>query len=111
MNETEILNKIKTKLSKLGFTIFRNNVGAWRAKNGQYIKYGLCKGSSDLIGWKPIVVTQEMVGKLVAIFSAIEVKRPSKSITSDEQINFIKSVKEAGGIGVIAKSEDDLEQL
>ena len=75
------------------------------------IEYGLCKGSSDLIGWKSIEITLDMVGKRVAIFTAIETKRPKNSNTSDEQYNFINTVQAAGGIGLIAKSEKDLEQL
>lgn len=100
--------------------VFRNNVGkavAYDFKNKKIIKpirvieFGLCVGSSDLIGWKSVEITPEMVGQRIAVFVAIETKRPRKSKTSDEQHDFIRTVQNAGGIGLIAKSEKELEQL
>jgi ribosomal protein S19 len=38
------------------------------------VQFGLCKGSADLIGWKRVTVTPEMVGSTVAVFTSIEVK-------------------------------------
>lgn len=99
---------------------FRNNVGVAAAYDFkkkclripiQFIRYGLRNGSSDLIGWKTITVTHDMVGKKIAIFTAIELKKPKKGVLSDEQIEFIKNVKEAGGIAFSANSELDLKEL
>lgn len=121
MKEINVMRTCMMKVSEdKNKRIFRNNVGtgvAYDFKNKKLIEpvrvieYGLCKGSSDLIGWKSVEITQNMVGKRVAIFTAIETKRPTKSKTSDEQNNFIAAVQAAGGIGLIAKSEKDLEQL
>ena len=121
MKETNVMRTCMMKVSEDKHKrVFRNNVGkavAYDFKKKKLIKpirvieFGLCVGSSDLIGWKSIEITQDMVGKRVAIFTAIETKRPKKSKTSDEQYDFIRTVQSAGGIGLVAKSEKDLEQL
>lgn len=80
--------------------IFRNNTG-FDAKNK--VRYGLVTGSSDLIGWKSVSVTQEMVGQQVAVFVALEVKTP-KGRATDEQKNFVNVVNAAGGKAAIVRS-------
>jgi len=67
---------------------------------------GLCVGSSDLIGWTPVVVTPDMVGKTVGIFTAVEVKK-SNGRASKSQLNFIDRVKMDGGIAGIATNESE----
>lgn len=102
--------------------LFRNNVGAaWMGPhvwaNGQVIithparvKFGLIEGSSDLIGWRSRYITEEDVGKEIAQFVAIEVKAPRGRI-SKQQERFIAAVVEAGGIGGVARSIDDVNAL
>ena len=119
MKELNIQKSIMLAVSKYS-RMFRNNVGTgWVGKvsatkdGGKYIKdarplkAGLCTGSSDLIGWTTKTITPEMVGCKVAIFTAIEVKKNSKSVTSPEQINFIQRVKIDGGFAGIARSDED----
>lgn len=104
--ETSILQQIRIAVSHIGVRLFRNNVGMYKDERGNYIRYGLIEGSSDLIGWSPTVITQEMVGKTVAVFTAVEVKTQSKkSKASEAQENFISAVLRAGGIAFIARSE------
>ena len=98
--------------------IFRNNTGmAWQGdtvrkgsvliiQNPRPLQAGLCEGSSDLIGWTSMEITPEMVGKKVAIFTALEVKS-GKGRPSDEQRNFIQRVQEAGGIATVVRSEQE----
>ena len=109
--ESEIQKKVRLNLAKYGFKLFRNNVGAWMQPNGRPIRYGLCKGSSDIIGFKKIKIQPDMVGKDIAIFCAIETKRPKKSVTTDKQMNFIKVVENSGGFACIIKSENDIESI
>ncbi len=111
MYESEVQNKIRLKLSQLGFILFRNNVGAWQHRLGHWIKYGLCEGSSDLIGWRPLIITSDMVGSKIAQFVAIETKRPSKSRVSAKQSHFVNVVQKSGGVGIIASSIEDLEEF
>lgn len=105
MNETNLMNAIL--LADHGCRLFRNNTGAIKDETGRLVRFGLCKGSSDLIGFKTVTITPEMVGKQVAIFTAIEVKTPTGKPTP-EQLHFVNRVKELGGIAGIARSVDDV---
>lgn len=120
MNETPILKTIMLKLGMLpNVRIFRNNVGmGWAGSstkkgnlviisNARPLHAGLCEGSSDLIGWKTVEITPDMVGRKVAIFTALEVKKPHGGRTSKEQMNFLSVVHEAGGIAGRVTSEDE----
>ena len=78
--------------------------------NARPIKFGLCPGSSDLIGWTTIEITPEMVGRSVAVFTAVEVKSATGR-ASKKQKNFIKRIHDCGGIAGIARSLDDAESI
>lgn len=106
MTETEILRQIQS-LSKGNVRLFRNNVG-FDATNK--VKYGLAPGSSDLIGWKTITITPHHVGQQIAVFTAIEVKKPGGRI-SPEQKNFVDYVDECGGLSGICYSIEDAKKL
>lgn len=110
LSESEITNKIRLAASKLGAKIFRNNVGLIKDAKGRIHRFGLCKGSSDLIGYVPIEITQDMVGKKIAVFSAIEAKA-AKGKASDDQKNFIRVILENGGLAGIARCDEDAEKI
>lgn len=61
-------------------------------------------GASDLCGMTSMVVTQEMVGHRVAIFTAIEAKREKGGRTSKDQRDFGVLVRDAGGIAGVANT-------
>lgn len=88
--------------------MFRNNVGALEDKTGRVVRYGLCKGSSDLIGWRTVEVTPDMVGKPVAVFVALEVK--DRGRLTAEQAQFLAVVQSAGGIAAEVRSVEDAER-
>lgn len=100
------MRRIQIALADIGYRLFRNNVGALQNKNGQYVTYGLCAGSSDLVGWVAVDVTPEMVGRKLAVFVACEVKRPGQKPTVEQQ-NFITALRSAGGIAVVATSVEE----
>lgn len=107
MKEIEILRAIQLDLgSRADIRLFRNNVGVLQDKNGQYVQYGLCPGSADLIGWKSVEITPQMIGERVAVFTAIEVKSLTGKL-STAQRNFLAAVGLAGGIGEVASSIED----
>jgi hypothetical protein len=70
------------------------------------VKYGLVEGGSDLIGWRTVIITPEMIGKPVALFLALEVKTATGKPTP-EQENFIRAVRKAGGLAGVVRSCDD----
>lgn len=89
-------------------TAFRNNQGIARYPDGSAVKYGIANpGGSDLIGWTSRTVTADMVGKKIAIFTAIEVKTGTGRLSAPQE-QFLKCVEGAGGIAVVARSESDL---
>lgn len=106
MSEKTVQTRIMLAISKLGSKIFRNNVGMLEDKYGNKIRYGLCNGSSDLIGWTPITISEDMVGSQVAVFTAIEVKRGRKDKAKPHQLKFIEAVNRDGGIAGVAYSDE-----
>ena len=104
--ETNILKRVMLRLSAC--RLFRNNVGLFTTDTGDKIRTGLCKGSSDLIGWTSIKVTPEMVGKMVCIFTAAEIKSKTGR-ASASQNNFMYHVNDSGGIAFLARSPDEAE--
>jgi hypothetical protein len=82
--------------------LWRNNTGALKDARGQLVRYGLCPGSSDLIGFRTVVITPDMVGQRIAIFTAVEVKDRGKP--TDQQQAFINLVQQAGGLAGVARS-------
>lgn len=129
MSEKTLISEIQLLYSQNGHRVFRQNTGqGWAGeffkppmatnirispadvlvRNARPLRAGLCTGSSDLIGWQSIVITEDMIGKRVAIFTAIEVKHGSTR-TTEEQTRFIKSVNDAGGNGQIVRSLDEVK--
>lgn len=91
-----------------GVRLFRNNVGAAKAQSGQWIKFGLHKGSSDFIGWRSVVITPDMIGKRIAQFIGVEIKTPTGRI-SPEQQGFLEEVNEWGGKAVVISNASELK--
>lgn len=109
--ETEIQNDIRVSLSERGAIIWRNNVGLAKYADGSVVKYGLCNpGGSDLIGIIPVLITPDMVGSTLGRFVAVEVKRPGKHPTEDQE-NFIRVISENGGIAGIATTPEEALRL
>lgn len=119
-------SKIKADIfKKLGgrpdVRLFRNNVGmaymgtvskksvdCVTIKNYRVVKFGLFKGSGDLIGWKTTTITQDMVGKKIAQFLSVEVKRPHGRRRPDQAL-WAYIVGDMGGIAIFAESVDSAE--
>jgi hypothetical protein len=106
MTETEILRQIQS-LSKGSVRLFRNNVG-FDATNK--VRYGLVPGSSDLIGWKTIEITKHHVGRKIAVFTAIEVKKKGGRPTPAQK-QFVDYVDECGGLAGICYSIEEAIDL
>jgi hypothetical protein len=75
-------------------------------RRGVPVRYGLQPGSSDLIGWRTVTITPEMVGQQVAVFTSIEVKTPTGRIRPEQQ-QWLDAVQSAGGIAGVARSVED----
>lgn len=108
--------------------LFRNNSGMLYNRDGVPVRYGLGNiskkvnakvKSSDNIGWTPVLITPEMVGKVIPVFTAFEDKTPKFKIKEQyregsreaAQLKFINIVKQAGGIAGFTRSSDDVDQI
>lgn len=116
MKESTLQREVMLAVSKTGARVFRNNVGfglivqhanpgakqaiireciaiAERKGGSAYqLHYGLCPGSSDIIGFNRD-----------GLFMALEVKSLTGRLT-EEQSNFLDAVNNAGGIGAEVRS-------
>ena len=121
MSELNEQKKIQLAISAKcqGTVLFRNNTGsAWQGdvtrnsdgsitiRNPRPLAAGLCKGGADLVGWTSVEITPEMVGKKMAVWTAIEVKT-SKGKVSAEQANFIRVSNHYGGIAGVARTPEE----
>ena len=67
-------------------------------------------GGSDLIGYRRVRVTEEMVGQEIAQFAAVEVKSARGRVKAEQQ-QFINHVLSAGGVAGVARSVDEAQKL
>jgi hypothetical protein len=106
MSEAAILQRIRLDLGREpAVKIFRNNVGVLTDARGVPVHFGLHPGSGDLIGWRKVIITPEMVGQAVAVFLSIEVKTQFANPRPD-QVQWAEVVREAGGLSGVARSPD-----
>ena len=106
MSEQHIQQEIRLALSRGPVRLWRNNTGTLPDRQGRPVKFGLCKGSSDLIGLRSVTIGPEHVGQTMAVFAAVEVKSPTGRPTPDQQA-FIDTVQALGGLAGIARSSAD----
>lgn len=121
--EGRVQDDIEVSASSFFSRLLRNNSGALQNKLGAWVRYGLGniskklnkkQKSSDLIGWTTITITQAMVGKQIAVFTAIEVKPPTFNCTGNyregtrewAQENFCVTVRKAYGFAAICNSDE-----
>lgn len=125
-SESRISKEVLVELGKRpDCRLFRNNIGTAIQgqrvkgniessgdsvvviKGARYVKYGICNpGGSDLLGFKVVKITQDMVGSDFAQFMVIETK-DHKGKPTKEQLNFISMVINKGGLAGIARSIED----
>jgi len=109
-SEQSIQQHIRLTCSTGATRLFRNNTGVLRDQHGRPVSFGLCKGSADLIGWRTVTITPEMVGQQVAVFTSIEVKTPAGRVKLEQQ-QWLDAVQAAGGIAGVARSVEDAQAL
>ena len=108
-DELAIQNAIRIEHGSGPARLWRNNTGALKDDRGRLVRYGLCPGSSDLIGLRRVTVTPDMVGQQLAVFVAIEVK--DRGRLTPEQQAFITMVQQAGGMAGVAHDVDEARAI
>ena len=106
MSEAVIQQQIRLALGSGSVRLWRNNTGTLPDRQGRPVRFGLCKGSSDLIGLRTITIGPEHVGQTMAVFAAVEVKSATGRPTPDQRA-FIDTVQSMGGLAGIARSVED----
>lgn len=125
-DESTVQQEIQIQAMHHGCTLMRNNSGACIDSTGRLVRYGLGNiskkhsdksKSSDLVGITKVVITPDMVGKTLGVFTAIEVKKEAwnenKKLDAREtaQNNFMTWVKSMGGFAGFAASVNKLEDI
>lgn len=116
LRETSTTTNVRLAASAAGWRLWRNNRGAGKLENGNFVRWGLCNDSAavgthvrsaDLIGIRPVLITQAMVGTTLGQFVSIEVKRPGwKPAAGDEheqgQRRWADLVNSMGGYAIFS---------
>lgn len=110
--ETDLQQRIRLALgTRSDLRLFRNQVGQLPdPRTGRMVQFGLARGSADLVGWRTITITPDMVGQRVAVFTSIEVKTERGRVRS-EQHAWLSTVQQSGGIAGIARSIQDANAI
>jgi len=116
--ESAVLKLAMLEHSRMGDVVFRNHVGmgvfgSMRripgtgdvvVENARVAMCGLFEGSADLIGWRTVTVTPEMVGQKVAVFLSVEVKTATGRLSA-RQKDWAENVRRAGGVSVVYRGD------
>lgn len=120
MRESAVTSHVRLEAAKLNIALWRNNCGGFYDETGRFIRYGLGSeaklASSDWIGIRPVLITPEMVGSVVGVFTAVEMKSENwrynpKDQHTLQQKKFIDTVNSYGGMAGFAKSVDDFYKI
>jgi len=98
MKETNIVKETMMEASRLGLVVFRQNTGQLQDKTGRWVQFGLCKGSSDLIGFI----------RATGHFVAIECKVGNAKPTKEQQL-FLDNVAKSGGFSCVINDAKKLK--
>lgn len=109
-SESYVQSLVRLEAPRANCNLFRNNVGVLADSTGRPVRYGLANDSkqvneryksADLIGWRKLSITPDMVGSHVAQFLSRECKEPGWRFSGTErevaQLNWATLVVAAGG--------------
>jgi len=125
MRESTAGSFIRAEAPRDGVLLWRNNVGVLPDRTGRPVRYGLCNEtkamneknkSSDLIGITPTLITQEMVGYMLGVFTAVETKKEgwkysTKDARAVAQQHFINIVLQNGGFAGFASEVEQYKRI
>jgi hypothetical protein len=127
MSDKPLLNRILLACSRGPVRLFRNNCGVgWTGKlerparattvtvfpgdvvlrKARPLHAGLAAGSGDLIGWRTVKITADMVGDEVALFVSLEAKAGKDKLRTAQRA-WLEAVHGAGGIAAEVRSAED----
>jgi hypothetical protein len=111
-SEAYAQSQVRLEAPRRSFRLHRNNVGVLKDESGRPVRFGLANDSrqlnevlksSDLIGWRPVLITPEHVGRTIAQFVSIECKAPGWIYRGTDrekaQKQWLDLVNQDGGLG------------
>ena len=109
--ETAIQNEILLALSEAGALAWRVHVGKFRALNNpaQVISVGT-PGQADVMAVVPVVITPDMVGQVIGVALAVEVKTETGTQQKAQKL-WEHALKRRGGVYTIARSADQVGRI
>lgn len=121
-SESNIQARTRVESTKRGWRLWRNNRGVATNPAGQPVRYGLANDSkklgdvlksSDLIGWRRVIITQDMVGKVIAQVVSAECKPEGwtynpKDEREQAQKRWIDLVNDDGGYALFVTDPSKL---
>ena len=110
MSEQELQQRLRLEFGRGPVRLWRNNVGALRDGRGRLVTYGLCRGSSDLIGLRQITIGPEHLGRTLAVFCALEIKAPQGRARAEQQ-QFLSVIHQLGGLAGVVRSAPEARRL
>lgn len=134
MRESKILMAIRDACNRGNVRLWRNNVGTALVINhsnpgtkqaiinacielaekrgafAQRMSFGLAEGSGDLIGYRQVTITPEMIGSRIAVFVSCEVKTDTGRVRP-EQVNWLAHISGAGGVAFVARGVEDAKKV
>lgn len=109
-SEAAVQSRVRVDASRAGMRLYRNNIGAGKLDNGSFVRWGLANDSAainsrvksgDLIGIKPVLITDDMVGLTIGQFVSRECKHAGWRYADTEreraQLRWIEIVAGLGG--------------
>jgi hypothetical protein len=72
----------------------------------RWMEFGLMKGSGDFVGWRTKIVTPDMVGQKVAIFTSVEGKTKDGTLSDDQRLWKMRLTAD-GGIAMVVRDPKD----
>ena len=119
MSESDVQARLRLRASREGWLLFRNNVGVLIDATGRPVRFGLANDSKavnksiksgDLIGIRPVLITQAMVGMVIGQFASVEVKREGWHLNPRDdhevaQLSWKNIINNAGGYAIFSTGE------
>lgn len=129
-NPNNLVTEILIEASRLGARLWRRNIGmAWAGDAKRFSAAGTVSvragdvlirqarpfhngevGQSDTYGWRPLVITADMVGTTIAQHVEIEAKTGTGR-ESQEQRWWGEAVTKSGGLYGVAREKEDVGRL
>jgi len=123
MKESAVTSHIRLEAAKIGLNLWRNNSGGFYDEKGRFVRYGLGSfipqsgiKSSDFIGIRPVFITPDMIGKVLGVFTALEMKDENWRFNPNDkhclaQKKFLDIVSNAGGYAGFVTCVNDFKRI